>query len=188
MAKHLPYLLELAAAGGLMYVFAFASLTKMAIGAALTIAGAFFPHSSADKATGMGTMKVAGLNITLRGSLRVGVLLAGLLVLSNEGISIKKNFEKYRDTANSAASKIKDITDEEEAKKLSPFQIHGRNLAKLGELHDTLSSMQSAKPDIAIQASLSEVEKQIKIEKLWLDILRPSTSNSPPGSHQSREP
>ncbi len=69
--KHLPYLIELTAAGGLIFVLSFVSWTKVVLGAVLTAVGAFFPYSSADKSKGSGALKIGGAHITLRGSLRV---------------------------------------------------------------------------------------------------------------------
>jgi len=53
----------------------------MALGALLVVFGAFWPHSKSDTAKGSGTVSTKGFKMTMSGSLRIGVMLAGIIIL-----------------------------------------------------------------------------------------------------------
>jgi len=53
----------------------------MGLGALLVVLGAFWPYSKSDAAKGSGTVSIKGFKITMNGSLRIGVMLAGIVVL-----------------------------------------------------------------------------------------------------------
>ena len=157
--KSIPYLLELAAAGGLIFVFAFVSWTKVALGAALTMAGVFFPHSTSDKASGTGSLKLAGVNITLRGSLRVGVLLAGLVIIGYEGIGAKLQSEKFTAAAKSAATKMGELFGGAKTAKPAYEGLTAKQrVEKLTEVRNSLKAMQATKPDSRVEATLESIE------------------------------
>lgn len=73
--------LEFIGLGGLIAIFAYIPWTQMVLGAVLTMVGAFYPHSSADKAKGQGHLNSARFSALFKGSLRAGVVIAGILLI-----------------------------------------------------------------------------------------------------------
>ena len=173
LATMLPYLVELGAASFLLLFFAFITWTKVALGAALTVVGAFFPHSTSDKATGTGALKIGGASITLKGSLRVGVVLAGIALVINEGIDTSQKTKKYKGAADESATAIENLfgvraKNGGTLKSLS----HEARVEKLTELRSTLSYMQSAKPDQQISKILSSVDTVLQQEIASIEMNR----------------
>jgi hypothetical protein len=158
--RYIPYLLELAAAGGLLFFFAFVSWTKLALGAALTAAGAFFPHAGYDKTSAKGTLKVMGANVTLVGSLRVAVAIGGVVLLVGEGFTSKARTDNYKQASSNAAAEMNALFGKanKESPSLYSLPIEER-VSKLTELRDSLKMMQSLRPDPHVESALATIEK-----------------------------
>jgi hypothetical protein len=159
LERMIPYFVELAATSGLIFAFAFISWTKIALGSVLTVIGAFFPNSTSDKATGTGSLKLAGVNITLRGSLRVGVLIAGLVLIVNEGISGKINSDKFSSATESASKNMEALANARDNKAAIDTLTPAKRTERLLELRDSLKTMQSIKPDPKLDDTLAALDK-----------------------------
>ncbi|MDW9787720.1 hypothetical protein GOC19_06370 [Sinorhizobium meliloti] len=68
-----------------LFYVAFVPMAKIALGAALAFLGAFFPGSLSEKDGGQNraAIKLFGSAISLSGSLRFGVIFAGVLIISS---------------------------------------------------------------------------------------------------------
>jgi hypothetical protein len=155
----ISHLHELAAAGGIVFLVAFVSWTKVALGAAVAIAAVFFPHATSDKASGKGSLTLAGFNITLSGSLRVGVLLAGLMIIAYEGIGAKLQSEKFTAAAKSAATEMGELLGGAKTKKPAYDGFNARQrVEKLTAVRNSLKAMQASKPDARVAATLESIE------------------------------
>lgn len=158
--KLLLYLSELGATGFFVLSFAFISWTKVALGAALVVVGAFFPHSTSDKASGSGAIKIAGIFITLRGSLRVGVVIAGLALIVDEGIEANERIQNYHAAAKEMSGP-RDGDDGSVASLSSASRIE-----MLTKWQATLMHVQSVKPDPDVAKMLAYVERQLQLERI----------------------
>ena len=74
-------ILEFASLGGIVVMISLVSLAKMALGAVLTLAGAFFPSKQEDKSAGQANIKFAKVTAAFKGSLRYGVIVGGVLLI-----------------------------------------------------------------------------------------------------------
>jgi hypothetical protein len=79
--RALQFIFEFAAFFGIITLLVFVPLTKMIVGAILTVVGAFMPGQLAKSEKGQGSLKLLGTDISFVGSLRMGVVVAGLVVL-----------------------------------------------------------------------------------------------------------
>jgi len=87
--------LELIGVGGLVALFAFIPLTKLGLGGALAILGAFFPnfHSEKNK-SGTAQVKFLAFLFKMSGGLRFAVVTAGIIVLIGAVIDGHENYVK----------------------------------------------------------------------------------------------
>ncbi len=81
MARILMYLLELVGVAGIVGLLVFIPWTKMALGAALTFLGAFFPTVRPTQTSGGGEVRWHRVLARFSGGIRVGVVLGGLVLL-----------------------------------------------------------------------------------------------------------
>jgi hypothetical protein len=79
--REIELFLEYLGLAGIIGILAFITWTKMLLGAVVTIVGAFFPSRNSDKATGTGTIKWSQFNVAFKGSLRIGVIIAGIVLI-----------------------------------------------------------------------------------------------------------
>lgn len=82
------FLFELVAEYGLFTVIfgaiSFMSWTKMTLGAALSVIGAFFPANKRNKnnnTNGIGAIKILGAEVTFSGAARYAVIVGGILLI-----------------------------------------------------------------------------------------------------------
>jgi hypothetical protein len=100
----LLYVTELSGLGAIVLILYFVSWIKIALGSTLVVTGAFFPFTRSDKATGKGALKWKNVSIDFRGSLRVGVILAGIILIITDCLSasqMAQSFDRKRDVYNS---------------------------------------------------------------------------------------
>ena len=76
---------------GVVALLVFVPATKTVVGAVLTIIGAFMPAQFIRAEKGKGTIKLLGSNISFGGSLRIGVIVAGLITLVVAGVETTRN-------------------------------------------------------------------------------------------------
>jgi hypothetical protein len=81
MKTLVEWLLELLGLGGVLAAVAYISWTKMTLGCAIALIGAFFPKTRSDGAKGSGELHTKGTRAVFKGSLRVGLVLAGIVLL-----------------------------------------------------------------------------------------------------------
>jgi hypothetical protein len=74
-------ILEFVGLGGIILMISLVSLTKMALGAILTIVGAFYPSNVDDKTPGQANINIAKAKAAFKGSLRYGVILGGVILI-----------------------------------------------------------------------------------------------------------
>ena len=140
MKQILLYILELLGLLGILSIIAFISWTKMLLGAALTTIGAFFPQlKSRSSEKGEGRIESHNFKATLKGTLRFGVIFAGLVLVV--GAVLDGHTGKQKSDADIKNTEIKaNETD-----------------AKIKEVRARLSSTQSIKallsePDCKLSA------------------------------------
>jgi len=100
MARLGMYLLEFFGLVGMVGLVAYISWTKMALGAVLTMIGALFPQCTGDSQSGQGTVKFANASAVLKGSLRVGMVLGGIVLLIG---AVLDGYEGYREKSRQRA-------------------------------------------------------------------------------------
>ncbi len=82
MSKVIIYILELIGIGGLIGLMAYISWTKMALGASLSLLGAFFPELQAkEESPGQGTINAGKVKVVFRGGLRFVVVVSGMILI-----------------------------------------------------------------------------------------------------------
>jgi len=95
MAKAIWYLLELLGIGGLVGLLAYITWTKMALGSALSLLGAFFPELHAKESEqGEGTIDAGKVKVVFRGGLRFVVVISGLVLIVG---AVLDGHEKYKE-------------------------------------------------------------------------------------------
>jgi hypothetical protein len=75
------YLSELGVFSTTIGTISFIPWTKMTLGAALTVIGAFFPTKNQGNDRGEATITMFGSKITIRGAARFGVIVGGILLI-----------------------------------------------------------------------------------------------------------
>jgi hypothetical protein len=88
------YLLQLVGLVGILGLVSYISWTKMVLGAVLTIIGALFPQGTSDVQSGQGTLKFAKASVVLKGSLRIGIVLGGIILLIG---AVLDGYEGYKE-------------------------------------------------------------------------------------------
>lgn len=82
MARVVEFLLELVGLGALMSLLAFVTWTKMALGAILALAGAYFPTlRKREDVPGSAQINLQKIAVQLRGGARFAVVIAGLVLI-----------------------------------------------------------------------------------------------------------
>jgi hypothetical protein len=101
------YILELLGVGGIVALIAFVSWTKLTLGGVLTVLGAYFPSlqpKTNNVAAGNTQIKVWNIFLKMSGTLRFGVVVAGLLVLVGAILDAHKGY--VADSANRLQSRL----------------------------------------------------------------------------------
>ncbi len=114
---------------GVLALLLFVPATKTVVGAVLTVIGAFMPAQFIRTEKGKGTIKLLGSNISFGGSLRIGVIVAGLITLVFAGVETTRNI-------GTTATAIAQDSNTEETVKLADaafasalFDQNSRNIA-----------------------------------------------------------
>jgi hypothetical protein len=95
---------------GVVALLVFVPASKTVVGAVLTVIGAFMPAQFIRAEKAKGTIKLFGSNISFGGSLRIGVIVAGLITLVVAGVETTMNIGT---TANAV---VQDANTEETGK------------------------------------------------------------------------
>lgn len=91
----LKLVMEYAGVIALVGLFVFVPITKMVLGAVLTVVGAFFPRveSSSKNDEGKGKLSLFKIAVTLSGGVRFGVIFAGVILLIGSILEGYKNYD-----------------------------------------------------------------------------------------------
>ena len=90
-------LIEYIALYGVVALMIFVPMKQIVVGMVLTFLGAFFPSDFTNKLTGNGKITFKGVEVSLAGSLRLGVIVAGIVVLI--GVAIQTSINVAKTTA-----------------------------------------------------------------------------------------
>ena len=133
------WLIELLSLVGLVAILAYVKWSLTTLGAVLTLIGAFFPKMSTDKSKktkGSAKVKSKNLSLIFRGSLRIGVILAGLLLVIGGVANVpeekkiaeeKATFETLKEIqlllplVESSRQEIEDMSPEEKAERIIAY-------------------------------------------------------------------
>jgi hypothetical protein len=139
------YILELLGLLGILSIIAFISWTKMLLGAALTAIWAFFPQlKSRSSEKGEGRIESHNFKATLKGTLRFGVIFAGLVLVVGAVLDGHTGLQKFN----------ADIKNTE----IKANETEAALTAKIKGVRARLSSIQSMK------ALLSEPDCKLSAE------------------------
>lgn len=94
-AKAILYLMELVGVGGLLGLLGFITWTKMGLGAALSLLGAFFPELHVkNNEQGEGKIDAGKVSVVFRGGLRFVVVVAGLVLIVGSVLDGHEGFKE----------------------------------------------------------------------------------------------
>jgi hypothetical protein len=132
----------------LVGLFVFVPITKMVLGAILTVVGAFFPtvQSANKKDEGKGKISLFKVAVTLSGGIRFAVIFAGVILLIGSILEGYKNYDKQK-------SELVEYKIDLSKSKTSLYKMK----AELSKIDDKLERQQG---DSLISARISAIEKK----------------------------
>jgi len=170
MKQIIIYLLELGAVSGLLLFITFVSWTKLALGSVLTVAGAFLPQGTADALNGRGKLKLLGVEITLSGVLRIGVVIGGLALITGEAVNGFSKASEYKEKSNDSAEILKTLSDTRISDSMTVDEIDNKmdeminslrkmnNISKDERVESIIKKMENKKEEIAKTRSINEIK------------------------------
>jgi hypothetical protein len=94
--KTIEFLVEYIGLFGVLALFLFVPVSKTVTGGTLTIIGAFFPARFLKGVTGNGSIRILGNEVSFGGSLRLAVVVSGIVTLIFAGIETNSNIASAR--------------------------------------------------------------------------------------------
>ncbi len=171
MGKIIVYVLELIGLGGLLVFITFIKWTNVALGAILSIAGAFFPQIRGLRTdSGEGSTTFGGVSVVVRGGARFAVVVAGIVLIVG---GIVQGFTNYHE------QKASELLDREKKDKtcLDTAQQHVESLQRLRDPQLAQSEIEKVRK--LIETSRSSCEENIKVLDQAIQAPSPSKQPSP---------
>ena len=138
MVRAVVYLCELVGVGGLIGLVAYISWTKMALGSALSLLGAFFPELHMKReGTGEGKIDAGNIKVVFRGGLRFVVVVAGLVLIVGAVLDGHEGFQDKLLTHEREKSSLMNRLSEEYPDKLILNQLRQEQAISISEIEKT---------------------------------------------------
>jgi hypothetical protein len=155
------YILELLGLLGILGIIAFISWTKMLLGAALTAIGAFFPQlnlRSPEK--GEGRIESHRFKVILKGTLRFGVVFAGLVLVVGAVLDGHTGLQKFNSDIKNPDIETKK-TDAALTAKINEVQARLKAIQSIKELTSQSDSKLSAESRAGLDKTFNDETQQL---------------------------